>query len=115
MSRSNKEDPAYLSAISMATDKSGAAIDTRHQVKGLFQVTWSGADQVDATVKAQESNDGSNWTDISGKTATLDAASGSKTVRLAPADLLGAYVRLVFDNGTCAAGTLTVKYFFQGA
>lgn len=115
MSRSNIELPTYLNAISMAADKNGDSIDVRHQVKGLFQATWSGADQTDATVKAQESNDGSNWTDISGATATLNAASGTKVVRMTRDNILGAYVRIVFDNGTCGAGSLTVKYFFQGA
>jgi hypothetical protein len=109
------EDPKYFSAVSMAADKDGAAIEVRHQEKGLFQIGWADADQIDATVKIQESVDGTGWVDISGATATLDAASGTKAIRMPRDNVVGSYVRAVFSNGTCAAGTVTVKYFFQGA
>lgn len=83
-------------------------VDTNRLTFGNMnmQVTWTGFNAADATVKLQSSNDGSNWIDVTDSTITLNAASG--TLNVVAAYAASQYVRVAFAKGTNAAGTFGV-------
>lgn len=113
MGYANRED-AYVSGQSLAADANLAALDVRNQSRGCFLVTWSGASATDATVKLQESADGTNWDDITSMSVTIAAASGHKVFKLKADDLLLPLVRAVVTNNSETTGTCTIRYFLKG-
>ena len=110
---SNKEG-VYWDTQSLAEDVDGSAIEVRNNSAGAFWLVWSGAAATDAVVKAQESGDGTNWLDISGKSVTIAAATGKGVIKLTAAELLLPYLRLSIVDNTESAGSITVRHFFKG-
>lgn len=113
MGYSNKEND-YWKDQSLAVDADGDEIDVRYVTRGAIQISWSGASATDAVVKAQESVNGTGWEDISGKTVTIGAASGSDIWKFTADELACPRIRLVVSNGTETTGIATVTYFFKG-
>jgi hypothetical protein len=98
----------------MAANKDGDAIDVRGALAGIVHLAWTGASATDATVKVQESGDGTNWKDVASASATVGAASGSAIIKLTSDVLLSPWLRAVFTKNTETTGTVTVGYFFKG-
>ena len=114
MAHANKEAPKYLNAVGLDADSNGVTVDVREQDSGCFFVSWSGASETDAVVKAQESGDGTNWKDISSASITIGAATGSDIYKLTADVLQAPYFRLVIVANSETSGTVTGGYFFKG-
>jgi hypothetical protein len=67
-------------------------------------VVAAGLNAANGAVKLQESNDGANWVDIAGATATL--ASGTSSNMLKVTAHTGIYIRVVYTKGSNSAGTI---------
>lgn len=104
----------YWTDQSLADDLNGDKIEVRHNSCGAFSIVWADAAATDAVVKAQESVDGTNWDDISGKSVTIGAATGFELIKFTAAELLCPWIRLVIVNNSESAATATVTYFFKG-
>ncbi len=113
MGYSNKEE-VYWSAVSLAANKDGDAIEARNVSSGAVAIVWAGASATDAVVKLQESVDGTTWFDISSMTKTVGAASGSGLLKLTRDILLSPYIRAVLTKNSESTGTVTVRYFLKG-
>lgn len=114
MAYSNKEG-VHWTAQSLAEDTNGEAIDVRNVSSGSLVLVWADAAATDAVVKLQESNDGTNWKDITSQTVTIAAAAGSHVFKLTSDVLLCALIRPVVVDNAESAGTASLKYFFKGA
>lgn len=79
--------------------------------KVAVQVVATGLNSADSVMKLQESNDGTNWADISGATATL--ASGASAPLIKATALVCRYIRAVYTKNTNSAGTVSAIAFFQ--
>lgn len=87
------------------------AISVGHWKWLSFVFTWTGFNQVDATVTIQVSNDGTNWdtkSDASDDpvTYTFAAASGTHGISFNGV-VTEAYYRVAFVHGTNSAGTIS--------
>lgn len=113
MGYSNKED-TYWSAVSLAADKTGDAIETRNIDLGLMTLVWTGATAVDAVIKLQRSLDQITWFDITSQTKTIGAATGSHEYELTPANLSSGWIRATLTKNSETTGTATLKYLLKG-
>lgn len=113
MGYANKED-TYWTDQSLAEDANGSRLEVRNNSCGMFSLVWASAAATDAVVKLQDSVDGENFFDVSGKSVTIGAATGSGAIRLTAAELVAPWLRLVVVDNSESAGTITVKYFFKG-
>jgi hypothetical protein len=110
---SNKED-TYWSAVSLAANYDGDAIETRNIDLGLMTLVWEGATATDAVIKLQRSLDKTTWFDIASQTKTIGAASGSFEYELTPANLSSGWIRALLTKNTETTGTATLKYLLKG-
>ena len=111
MGFSNKQGN-FLSAVPMVTSIDSESIDIPELGLGGCQVTWLGADQVDATVVLQVSLDNKvSWADIPLITYALNAAAGSKYLNLP--DLGAHHIRAKYTKGTNTVGAVSVHYLFK--
>ncbi len=113
MGYSSKEE-TYWSGVSLAANYDGQSIETRNVACGEVALVWSGAAATDATVKLQESIDGSTWFDISTMSKTIAAASGSGLFKLTRDILMSSYIRAVLTKNSETTGTVTIKFLLKG-
>lgn len=114
MGRLNQEG-TILSEASLADDAFSDWIETRHvNAGGLISISWADASATDAVVKLQEAVDKTVPFDVSSKSVTIAAASGTGAIRLAPSDVLGPWIRLAIVANTETTGTVTAKHFLRG-
>lgn len=94
------------------TNANGATIDVFAVCKttAALQVIAAGLSHADATMKVQESNDGTNWVDVSGATITLASGASSPVLAWTPRCR---YARTVYTKGANTAGTYTSKIFYR--
>jgi len=94
-------------------DSSAIMVDISKMVFGNInmQITWTGFNTVDAIVKLQMSNDGTNWVDVTDGAYAIGAASG--TTAIVAAYAASQYVRVDFAKGTNSAGTFGVLLSFK--
>lgn len=104
-------ESVVFNGVAMSANKNSDAIDVRDVNDGSIGILWSGASAVDGVVKMQYSLDGTNWDDISGVSHTLGAAAGYKILNMT--SLAVPYVRVNYNKGTNAAGTLTIRSMFK--
>lgn len=98
---------SLLSAIPAGTSALSAAINILpYKVTGVM-VSWSGLNQLDATVQFEGSIDGTTYTLI-GSPYTLASASGSQDFGLI--DEPYSYIKLVYNRGTVTTGTVSAIY-----
>ena len=71
-----------------------------------FQIDGTGLDAADATVQVQKSNNGTNFVNISGATATL--ASGTATSFIEVSGAKNEFYKLVITVNTVTTGTLSI-------
>jgi hypothetical protein len=64
----------------------------------------------DGTVKLQESNDGTNWVDVSGASLTLAAGSSCPVLSFTPRCR---YNRFVYTKNSNSSGTYTSKIYYR--
>ena len=76
-----------------------------------MQVITASFSTADATIKLQQSNNGTDWDDITDSQLTL--ASGSASQSLVVTYLASSFIRAVFSKGTNAAGTFQVILSFK--
>jgi hypothetical protein len=85
---------------------------------GSFQISWEGADALDAQVSWEISNDGVNWVTWTGTWAddntavthySLNSSSGSQIFEVWAWS--AAYYRINYDHGTNTTGSLTFRIF----
>jgi hypothetical protein len=95
-----------VSAQSLAADYT----DTARNFTGIktvsYQVIWTSADAVDATVKLQASLDGTNFEDY-GTTYTMNAAAGNHAFAITDRGALQ-YFRIVYSHGSNTTGTMNI-------
>ena len=70
-----------------------------------LQFIAASLDQADGVIKLQDSNDNSNWNDISG--ATITVASGTSSNMIRYTSFASAFIRCVWTKGTNTTGTIT--------
>lgn len=114
MGYANQENQQYAVAKSIATDANLAAIETRPVETGYFGIVWTGAGGSSAVVKLQDSGDGTNWDDLSGKTKTISAPSGHGNIKLNQDELLAPWIRAVITANGETTGTVNISYFLKG-
>ena len=112
MAYSNLEERGGISGLSMAADANGTPLDARGVVRGSVQYVWSGASATNATIKLQQSNNGTNWHDISGSSVTVAAASGAGLVEMS--GITTALIRAVFTRNAETTGTITAHFMLKG-
>lgn len=113
MAYSNKAG-ALLTGTSLGANLTGDTFEVSNQSCGAISVAWSGASAVTAVLKVQESVDGINFKDMSGKTVTIGAASGADLIKLNQDEMLSPFIRVVLTKNTETTGTFTARYFFKG-
>lgn len=117
MAYSNKEEPAYWAAKSLAADYSSITdwIDVRTVSNGSFYLTWADAAATDAVVKCQETHDKTDTAgfDIASATVTIGAPTGTGLIKLTAIE--SPYIRLVIVDNSESAGTVNARYFLKGA
>lgn len=95
-----------IDGAALTANEAGATIEILHQDKWSAQVVWTST-TASATVQIQESNDGSTWSTISGKTQAISNDSGN--VMLSGSSQATKYIRanLAYSSGTVT--TLQVR------
>jgi len=62
-------------------------------------------------IKLQDSNDGSNWNDITGATITVASGTSSNIIRYTA--FTGKYIRANWAKGSNTAGTIAALFQFK--
>jgi hypothetical protein len=76
-----------------------------------FDVVTTGFNQADATIKIQQSVDGTNWVDV--ENGSISLGSGANNYAMVITNVCHKYFRTVFAHGTNSAGTITSKLTFN--
>lgn len=77
---------------------------TKGKTSMALQIVATGLNAADATVKVQESNDGTNWVDVSGASITLASGASYPVLSITPRCRFNRYV---YTKGTVSAGTFS--------
>lgn len=74
-----------------------------------MQIICTGLDHADGVIKLQDSDDGTNWNDVTGATITVNSGTSSNMIRNSVHT--GKFVKAVWTHGTNTAGTITVYIY----
>jgi hypothetical protein len=108
LSKVSANEIFVAAGTSAAASFNSSAIDTIGYQYLSVQINATSLSAADGIVKLQDSNDGTNWTDITGATLTLAAGSSPNMIR--DTANTGRYIRAVWTFGTNASGTLQMIY-----
>lgn len=104
---------SFEASISSSGDMSGnitsSTVNLDFHIMASIQAVWTGTPT--GTIKLQQSNDASNWTDISGASQATGGAAGSVCFNLNLAPMK--YVQLVYTR-TSGSGTLNATVEAKG-
>lgn len=100
-----------IDSSSITADESGEALNILHQEMWSAQIIWTSTTAA-ATVQIEESNDGSTWSTISGKTQAISSDSGN--VMLSGSNQASKFIRVTVDHTSGTITTLTVKMIAKG-
>ena len=76
-----------------------------------LQFVGTSLSAADGVIKLQDSNDGSNWNDITGATITVASGTSSNMIRYTA--FTGEYVRANWAAGSNASGTIAGTFVFK--
>lgn len=96
-----------IDSTTITATESSAAIDMELLDNWSAQIIWTSS-TASATVQIEESNDGSTWSIISGKTQAISNDSGD--VMLSQADFAGKWIRATLDYTSGTVDTLKVHF-----
>ena len=111
MSVSRVTDILAIDSSAITATESSQAIEILHQDQWSAQIVWTST-TASASVIIQESNDGSTWSTISGKTQAISNNSGN--VMLAGANQATRYIRAQLSYSSGTVTTLTVRIVAKG-
>jgi len=108
MASTNKfVDKLIVDGAAIVADESSSNIDMSNLQSWSAQVIWTSTTAA-GTVQIEESNDGSTWSTISGKTQAI--ANNSGDVMLSGTDFAPKYIRATVDY--TSGSITTVKVYF---
>lgn len=101
------------SSTAMTADRSTASFSMEHMIGVSCQTVWSGGATPVGNIKLQASNDGTNWSDVSGATSAVGANSGVGFFNFDGAHFRYGRVYFAFTsgNGTLSKPVCTLKGF----
>ena len=98
-------DKLIVDSAAVVADESSSSIDMSNLQSWSAQVIWTSTTAA-ATIQIEESNDGSTWSVISGKTQAISNDSGN--VMLSGTDFAPKYLRVTTDWSSGSVTTLKV-------
>ncbi len=98
-------------AAAVVADESSSAVDISHVQSWSAQVIWTSTTAA-GTVQIEESNDGSTWSVISGKTQAISNNSGN--VMLSGTDQASKWIRATIDYTSGSITTVKVHLVAKG-
>lgn len=96
-------DSLVIDSAAVTADEESAAINILHMDNWSVQIIWTST-TASATVQIEESNDGSTWSVISGKTQAINNNSGN--VMLSGSNQASKYIRVNVDSVTGSITTI---------
>ena len=96
-----------IDGAAVVADESSVSIDMSNLDSWSAQVIWTSTTAA-ATVQIEESNDGSTWSVISGKTQAISNNSGN--VMLSGTDFAPKYIRATVDYTSGSITTVEVHF-----
>lgn len=103
-------DPIAASTTA-AANKNGTTIDGSGFKYASFQLNGTSLSAADGVFKLQDSNDGTNWNDITG--ATITVQSGTTTNMIRYTANCGRFIRPVWTANSNVSGTIQVIATFK--
>lgn len=100
-----------LNGASGAANQTSAGFGHMRYKYMSVQFVATGLDAADGVIKLQDSNDGTNWNDITG--ATITVATGTSTNMLRYTAFTADKVRVVWTKNSNTTGTITVTAIFK--
>jgi hypothetical protein len=98
-------DTKNIDSTTITSTESGAAVDISQCNMWSAQVIWTST-TASATVQIEESNDGTTWSTISGKTQAI--SNDSSDVMLSSTDQATKYIRATLNFSSGSVTTLKV-------
>lgn len=104
---------AIASGTSASSNNTAGAYEDSRMIYGFvsLQFVATGIDAADGVIKLQDSNDGTNWNDITGATITVAAGTSSNMIRYTA--FTGKYIRTNWAKGSNSAGTIAAVFQFK--
>lgn len=104
---------AIAAGTSATSNNTAGAYEDSRMIYGFvsLQFVATGIDAADGVIKLQDSNDGSNWNDITGATITVAAGTSSNMIRYTA--FTGKHIRANWAKGSNAAGTIAAVFTFK--
>ena len=96
-----------IDSSAVVADESSSAIDMELLDNWSAQLIWTSTTAA-GTVQIEESNDGSTWSTISGKTQAISNNSGN--VMLSGTDFAGKWIRATVDYTSGSITTVKVHF-----
>ena len=100
-----------IDSSAVTADENSATLDFAFMETWSAHIVWTSTTAA-ATIKIQESNDGTNWVDISGASQAISNNSGN--TMLSSVDLGAQYLRVLVDHTSGTVTTLNVKVVGKG-
>lgn len=100
-------DSLIIDSAAVTADEESSAINMLNFDNWSAQIIWTST-TAGATVQVEESNDGSTWSVISGKTQAI--SNDSSNVMLSGSDFAGKYIRVNVDSVTGSITTIQVHF-----
>lgn len=100
-----------LSSASAASNQTSTAFGEARYKYLSVQFVATGLDAADGIIKLQDSNDGTNFNDISGATITVAAGTSSNMIRYTA--FTAEKIRVVWTKGSNTTGTISVIAIFK--
>jgi hypothetical protein len=97
-----------INALPARADHTSTVIDTSDVLYMSAQIVWASlTGTLDATIKMEVSNDGTNWVEKSSASFTLTTASGTDMLSLNGV-VTEHYYRIKYTHGNVSGGTVSV-------
>jgi hypothetical protein len=107
-----KSQPIAAATAANANNTAGTYQDAgKIYTFASLQFIATGLDASDGVIKLQDSNDGTNWNDISGATITVAIGTSSNMIRYTA--FTGEYIRANWAKGANTTGTISAIFVFK--
>lgn len=100
-----------LTGASAAANQTSAGFGSARYKYMSVQFVATSLSHADGVIKLQDSNDGTNWNDITGATITVASGTSSNMIRYTA--FTADQVRAVWTKGSNTTGTITVTAIFK--
>lgn len=104
---------AIASGTAANANNTAGSYNDERMIYGFVSLQFVGTSlsAADGVIKLQDSNDGTNWNDITGATITVASGTSSNMIRYTA--FTGKYIRANWAAGSNASGTMSALFQFK--